>query len=176
MVLPTSRLDGTRPLSLGVFCLCILPGNCWGVMNPFSPTLSTFPSLPPCEGPADYQPVSWLNANVYSQWKGQGSGDRQGDFHQRLGHLPQPQGPGPACRQLDLSFLPVSGLVMNCSYFIPKGVLLPLQNGRINSKCFLGRSFPSKLEITIISMKTDSESESAFSFVLAMLVKKAAVV
>lgn len=64
---------------------------------------------------------------------------------------------------------------MNCKYFIPNRVLLLFQNGRINFKCFLGCSFPSKLEITLIMMKTDSESESASPIALAKLVKKAGV-
>lgn len=53
--------------------------------------------------------------------------------------------------QLDLSFLPVTGLMMNCSYFILNGVLLLLQNREIDSIYFLGCSFPSNLEITIIT-------------------------
>lgn len=64
---------------------------------------------------------------------------------------------------------------MNCKYFIPDRVLLLLNTGRINSKCFLGCPFPSKLKITIMAMKTHSELESASPLALVKLVKKAAV-
>lgn len=62
-------------------------------------------------------------------------------------------------RRLDLPFILVTGLAMNYSYFIPQEVLLLFQNGRIHSKCFLGCSFPSKLEITIIAMKTLTQNQ-----------------
>lgn len=60
--------------------------------------------------------------------------------------------------QLDLSFLPVTGIKMNCSYFILDGVLLLLQNSGIDSIYFLGGSFPANPEITIITTKSLSQN------------------
>lgn len=75
---------------------------------------------------------------------------RRGSLHQSFdsSHCP-----GARASQQTTGFPFSPGDTAACISF-PNRVLLLFQDGRSNSECFLGLSFPSKLEITRITMKT----------------------